>query len=120
LRRHAAYSVSLVYLFRFPWCVLLRAAARCCTLLRAAARCCALLRAAARCCALLRAAARCCALLRAAARRPIPPRPPFLGGEYQKKSPVALALALGHVFGGVGEVDVGEVAACWERPVNGS
>jgi len=44
-----------VYLFRFPCCALLRAAARCCALLRAAARCCALLRAGARSCALLRA-----------------------------------------------------------------
>jgi hypothetical protein len=56
--------------------------------------------------------ARCCA-----PTHPAPP--PFCGGrKYKKKrkSPVASALALGHVVGvGVGEVGVGEVAACWER-----
>jgi hypothetical protein len=52
----------------------------------------------------------------AAARAPTPPRPPFLGKGNTKKiiSPVASAVALGHVFVGVGVVGVGEVAACWD------
>jgi hypothetical protein len=55
--------------------------------------------------------ARCCA-----PTHPTPP--PFLGGgKYQKKK-IALALALGHVCVGMGDVGAGEVAACWERSVN--
>jgi len=42
----------------------------------------------------------------AAARAPTPPRPPFLGREVPKKikSPVASAVALGHVCVGAGVV----------------
>jgi hypothetical protein len=41
------------------------------------------------------------------------------GGKYQKKkSPLASALALGHVCFGMGDVGMGEVAACEERSVN--
>jgi hypothetical protein len=56
-------------------------------------------------------------LVRAAPRPPTQPRPFFWGGEVPKKrkSPLAPALALGHVCVGMGDVGVGEVAACWER-----
>jgi hypothetical protein len=46
----------------------------------------------------------------AAARALTPPRPPFGGRKVTKKTPVASALAVGHVCVGVGEV---EAAFCF-------